>query len=898
MKNLGSGSFVAILLAVTLAFPCMAQSPGGLSEAPINPDFVDYITGVVQAQDVDGDEFVPGLIPEPIKALLAGEPSASAADVVGLPASYDLRTLGKLTPVRNQGGCGSCWAFATYGSLESYLLPGQSWDLSENNLKNEHGFDISCCSGGNRSMSVAYLARWAGPIAEVDDPYNTSSCYSPMGLSPVQHVQNILYIPDRTGSLDNNALKQAVMTYGAVYTTYYHSSSYYKSSTYAYYYSGAYSANHAVCIVGWDDSFPASNFQTAPGGNGAFLCRNSWGPYFGSGGYFWVSYYDTRLGIDENAAFTADPTTNYDTVYQYDDLGWISSVGYSGTAAWFANVFTAASDTSIKAASWYCPSPNCTYQHYLYKNPTPGPISPTPAASKSGTLAEAGYRTVELASPVGVSAGQTFSIVVRLTTPGYYFPIATERPFSGYSSAATASAGQSYISSNGSSWSDLTTYYPNSNVCLKAFAAAPAPTPGVLSVTPSDGLSSTGPRGGPFSPAGQAYTLTNTGGTSIDWTADKTQTWVSLSSSAGSLSAGQSATVTVSINANSLLPGDYSDTVSFTNTTNGQGNTTRSVALSVTSTGPGVLSVTPETSLISSGTRGGPFSPSSQVYTLSNTGGTSINWTAAKTQTWVSLSATAGSLAPGQSATVTASINSNANALASGSYSDTITFTNTTNGSGNTTRAVGLTVNAGPSDYRVVKTTFSWIDPTGHTKLNLKTNSATYAVSIPFGFEFYGTSYNKIYVGSNGMVGFASSGMTSYSNTNIPRTYTPNAVMYGYWDSLNESVGGTVQMGTVGTSPNRKVVVTWLNVPHKSQFAAKFSFQAVMCEGSNEIIFQYLQVSPSSIYGGGRSATIGIENQKGTIACKWSYNTAKAVTNGDALLFTRGVGGPFRSFRP
>ena len=901
MRDLGCGHFATLLLVVTLALPGAAQSPGAPSAAPVNSDFVDYITGVVQTQSLENDERAPGLIPEPIKVFLTGRFWANAEAVVGaLPTSYDLRTLGKLTPVKNQGGCGSCWAFAAYGSLESYLLPGQTWDLSENNLKNESGFDISCCSGGNRSMTVAYLARWAGPVAEVDDPYNASSCYSPIGVSPVQHVQNVLYVPNRTSSLDNNALKQAVMTYGAVYTTYYHSSSYYKSSTYGYYYNGTSSANHAVCIVGWNDSFPSSSFLTAPAGNGAFLMRNSWGTSFGSGGYFWMSYYDSRLGMDENAVFTSNATINYDSVYQYDDLGWISSVGYSNTTAWFANVFTAASNTSVKAAGWYCPVPNCTYQLYVYVNPTSGPISPTPAITQTGALVDAGYRSVVLTSPVDVSVGQRFSLVVRLTTPGYYFPIATERPFSGYSGAATASAGQSYISSAGTSWSDLTTYYPNSNVCLKAFASAAAPTPGVLSVAPSGGLSSTGPQGGPFSPPSQAYTLMNTGGTSINWTAAKTQTWVDLSSSSGSLSPGASASVTVSINsnANSLTPGDYSDTASFTNTTNGQGNTTRSVALSVTSTGPGVLSVTPETGLASSGMRGGPFSPSSQVYTLSNTGAASINWTAAKTQTWVSLSSTAGALNAGQSATVTVSINSGANSLASGNYSDTVTFTNTTNGSGNTTRGVSLTVNAGPSDYRVVKTTFAWIDPTGHTKLSLRTNSATYSISIPFSFEFYGTTYSKIYVGSNGMVGFASSGMTSYSNTNIPRTYTPNAVMYGYWDSLNESVGGTVQMGTVGTSPNRKVVVTWLNVPHRSQYSAKFSFQVVMCEGTNEIVFQYLEVSPGSTYGGGRSATIGIENQRGTIARKWSYNTAGAIANGDALRFTRSLSAPTRSYRP
>ena len=216
---------------------------------------------------------------------------------------------------------------------------------------------------------------------------------------------------------------------------------------------------------------------------------------------------------------------------------------------------------------------------------------------------------------------------------------------------------------------------------------------GALSVT-AGGLTSSGTAGGPFTPSSVSYTLTNTGGTSINWTASKTQTWVTLSSASGTLAAGGTATVTVTINsgANSLAAGGYSDTVTLTNTTNGTGNTTRAVGLTV-SAAAGALSVTAG-GLTSSGTTGGPFTPSSVSYTLTNTGGTSINWTASKTQTWVTLSSASGTLAAGGTATVTVTINSGANSLAAGGYSDTVTLTNTTNGTGNTTRAVGLTVSA------------------------------------------------------------------------------------------------------------------------------------------------------------------------------------------------------------
>jgi len=107
--------------------------------------------------------------------------------------------------------------------------------------------------------------------------------------------------------------------------------------------------------------------------------------------------------------------------------------------------------------------------------------------------------------------------------------------------------------------------------------------PGVLSVTPADGLSSAGSYGGPFVPSSKDYTLQNTGDSSIDWTASTSAVWLTLSSSSGTLVGGGSATVTVSINsnANALGVGPYSDTVFFTNTTNGNGDTTRSVDLTV-----------------------------------------------------------------------------------------------------------------------------------------------------------------------------------------------------------------------------------------------------------------------------------------------------------------------------
>ena len=104
------------------------------------------------------------------------------------------------------------------------------------------------------------------------------------------------------------------------------------------------------------------------------------------------------------------------------------------------------------------------------------------------------------------------------------------------------------------------------------------------------------------------------------------------------------------------------------------------------------MAVSPASGLNAEGQAGGPFSPSSATYTVSNNGGTNIFFTVSANQSWISLSSTGGSLAPGGSASVTVSINSGANSLPNGQYNGTVSFVNSTNGDGDTTRPVTLQV--------------------------------------------------------------------------------------------------------------------------------------------------------------------------------------------------------------
>ncbi len=232
--------------------------------APENPDFVEYqqtkkllLTGSLR----DGHK--TDFIPAPIDLSHLSHVSIAK---VSYPTSYDLRALNRVTPVKNQGNTGSCWAFASYASLESYLLTGQTCDFSENNLKNvlsnvaPQGFDFP--EGGNEYMSTAYLARWSGAVKESSDPYSYSSVYSAteLGLPVQKHIQDVIILPNRQGSLDNDEIKSALQNYGVLYTSMYYSQTYDNLATHSYYFNGSAVSNHAVAIVGWDDNYAKTKF--------------------------------------------------------------------------------------------------------------------------------------------------------------------------------------------------------------------------------------------------------------------------------------------------------------------------------------------------------------------------------------------------------------------------------------------------------------------------------------------------------------------------------------------------------------------------------------------------------------------------------------------------------------
>ena len=484
MKSMGKSLLVKTLAACAVFVSALSViNAQTLQKAPDNPEFIKYQQERARKAVIPktGSEYGRGLIPTPIDfSYLKGRAPAQIRPLQALPSSYDLRALGKLTPIKNQNPYGTCWAFATYASLESALLTGETNDFSENNLANNHGFDYAYTNGGDYLMSAAYLARWSGPINTVDDPYSNGPGHSPSNLPPQKHVQAVLILAAKSSALDNTLIKQTVKNYGAVYVSMwsdFDTNLYFNSTNSAFYYNGTSNTDHAVAIVGWDDNYAATNFLQAPAGNGAFIVRNSWGTNWGDNGYFYCSYYDTRMCSEASAAFiNGESVTNYSSVYQYDPLGRVSDYGYSATNAWGANIFTATNGTTLRAVGFYATDVNVSYEIYIYGNIVAGsPASGTLKLSQTGTLSNSGYHTVALSAPVTLSSGELFSVVIKFVNPSYTYPIAFEYAKAGYSSRATSSPGQSYVSADGTAWSDLTTYDPTANVCIKAFCRTGEP---------------------------------------------------------------------------------------------------------------------------------------------------------------------------------------------------------------------------------------------------------------------------------------------------------------------------------------------------------------------------------------------------------------------------------------
>jgi C1A family cysteine protease len=189
-----------------------------------------------------------------------------------------------VTSVKNQRNCGACWSFATVGPLESAILmyDGKIEDLSEQQLISCNPWGYSC-DGGWYAFDMYFDP---GSALESCQPYTGSDKTHCNNCSGIYKIINWNYVSaSDTPSVEE--IKTAILIYGPV------AAGMYASNAFMFYKGGVWTkdeegdVNHAVTIVGWDDSL---------GPNGAWIIKNSWGSDWGEGGFAYIAYGVLKIG--------------------------------------------------------------------------------------------------------------------------------------------------------------------------------------------------------------------------------------------------------------------------------------------------------------------------------------------------------------------------------------------------------------------------------------------------------------------------------------------------------------------------------------------------------------------------------------------------------------------------